>query len=95
MNSTRKTVNDTRKTVNDTRAAVDDTRAAGKDDIYERPNRNTSLNRLEPLAEATHSLGLKDTRVTMRLVREGKLRAFKISTRIYITTKSLNEFVGA
>lgn len=64
-------------------------------ETFGRPNRNTSMSRLEPLPKATHSLGLKDSRVTLRLVREGKLRALKIGNRIYITTKSLNEFVGA
>ena len=51
--------------------------------------------RLEPLQAATESLGLKDTRVTMRLVREGKLKALKIGNRVMITTASLNAFTGA
>lgn len=49
---------------------------------------------LIPLKEATSSLGLHDTRVTMNLVREGKLKALKIGRRIFITTQSLEKFVG-
>lgn len=55
---------------------------------------HTSVKRLEPLLDATASLGLKDKRVTLRLVREGKLRAVTIGRRVFITTKSLNEFAG-
>lgn len=57
-------------------------------------NRGTSLRRLEPLKAATESLGFKDERVTMRLVREGKLKAVVVGKRVMITTKSLDEFVG-
>ena len=56
---------------------------------------NAAGRRLEPLQAATESLGLKDTRVTMRLVREGKLKALKIGNRVMITTESLNAFTGA
>ncbi|MBW3078579.1 helix-turn-helix domain-containing protein [Bifidobacterium simiiventris] len=58
------------------------------------PNANTNMKRLESLKDATHSLGLRDTRVTMRLVREGKLKAIQIGNRIMITTASLNKFAG-
>lgn len=58
-------------------------------------NHGTSLRRLEPLKAATESLGFKDERVTMRLVREGKLKAVVVGKRVMITTKSLDEFVGA
>lgn len=51
--------------------------------------------RLESLKSATESLGFRDTRVTMRLVREGRLKAITIGRRVMITTKSLNEFVEA
>lgn len=46
------------------------------------------------LKETTSLLGLRDTRVTMRLVRDGKLKAIKIGRRIFITTQSLEKFVG-
>lgn len=55
---------------------------------------HTSTRRLEPLKAATESLGFKDERVTMRLVREGKLEAIKIGTRVMITTASLDKFAG-
>ena len=56
----------------------------------------TSVNNrlLVPLKEATARLGLKDTRVIMRLVREGKLTARTIGRRIFITTASLEKFAG-
>ncbi|MBW3089591.1 helix-turn-helix domain-containing protein [Bifidobacterium miconisargentati] len=54
----------------------------------------TSIKRLEPLKAATESLGLKDERVTMRLVREGKLKAVRVGNRVLITTKSLDAFAG-
>ena len=50
--------------------------------------------RLEPLAAATASLGLKDTRVTMRLVREGRLKAVTIGRRVFITTASLDRLAN-
>lgn len=53
-----------------------------------------NVRRLEPLKAATKSLGLKDDRVTMRLAREGKLKALKIGNRIMITTASLDKFTG-
>lgn len=56
---------------------------------------NTQNQLLFPLKEATSLLGLHDTRVTMRLVRNGKLKAIKIGCRIFITTQSLEKFVGA
>lgn len=49
---------------------------------------------LMSLKSASAWLDLRDTRVTMRLVREGKLKALTIGRRVYITTKSLNEFVA-
>lgn len=49
---------------------------------------------LEPLKDATAKLGLKDTRVTMRLVREGRLVARTIGRRVFITTASLEKFAG-
>ena len=55
---------------------------------------NAAGRRLEPLREATTSLGLKDTRVTMRLVREGRLKAVKIGSRVMITAASLDAFAG-
>lgn len=55
---------------------------------------HTSMKRLEPLKAATESIGLNDTRVTMRLVREGRLKAVTVGRRVFITTKSLNEFAG-
>lgn len=58
------------------------------------PNANTNVRRLEPLKAATESLGFRDTRVTMRLVRDGKLKAMKVGNRVMISTKSLNDFVG-
>ncbi|OZG61652.1 hypothetical protein BMYO_0166 [Bifidobacterium myosotis] len=70
------------------------TKFADETPIIRQANGHTSLKRLEPLKSATESLGLKDTRVTMRLVREGKLKAVKIGTRVLITSKSLNEFAG-
>ncbi|MBT1178611.1 helix-turn-helix domain-containing protein [Bifidobacterium vespertilionis] len=63
-------------------------------DICERPNCNTATKGLQALKAATEWLDLKDTRVTKRLVRDGKLKAIKIGNRIYITTESLNAFVG-
>lgn len=62
--------------------------------IYESPNSGTSMRRLEPLKEATASLGFKDERITKRLIRENKLKALKIGNRIYVTTQSLDKFVG-
>ncbi|KFI55264.1 hypothetical protein [Bifidobacterium callitrichos] len=62
---------------------------------YGEPNGRTSRVRLEPLKSATKSLGFTDDRVTMRLIREGKLKAIKISNRIMVTTASLDKFVGA
>lgn len=53
-----------------------------------------SRRRLEPLGEATRSLGLKDPRVTMRLIREGRLKAVKIGNRIFVSSRSLDEFAG-
>ena len=47
------------------------------------PNEPISQRGLLPLRAATTWLGLSDTRVTMRLVR-----------RIFITTQSLEKFVG-
>lgn len=64
------------------------------DSTYKKPNGGTSMRRLEPLKEATASLGLKDDRVVKRLIRENKLKALKIGGRIYITTQSLDKFVG-
>ncbi|PLS32103.1 hypothetical protein Uis1B_0196 [Bifidobacterium margollesii] len=58
------------------------------------PNASTNMRRLEPLKAATESLGFHDTRVTMRLVREGKLKAVQIGKRVMISTKSLNDFAG-
>lgn len=55
---------------------------------------NSTTKRLEPLKAATASLGFKDTRVTMRLVREGRLKAVTVGNRVMISTKSLNEFAG-
>lgn len=49
---------------------------------------------LLPIKDATEWLSLHDTRVTKRLVREGKLKALTIGRRIYITTESLEKFVG-
>lgn len=54
----------------------------------------TSVSRLESLKAATESLGFKDERVTMRLVREGKLKAVRVGNRVLITTKSLDAFAG-
>lgn len=62
---------------------------------YGEPNGHTSRVRLEPLKSATASLGFKDDRVTLRLIREGKLRAIKVGKRIMVTTASLDSFVGA
>lgn len=53
------------------------------------PKEVFSLFELRPLG-----WGLSDTRVTMRLVRDGKLKAIKIGRRIFITTQSLEKFVG-
>lgn len=50
---------------------------------------------LVPLREATAYLGLHDTRVTMRLVREGRLKARRIGRRTMLTARSLREFVEA
>ncbi|KAB5608076.1 hypothetical protein EHS19_02425 [Bifidobacterium jacchi] len=57
-------------------------------------NHGTSRSRLESLKTATESLGFKDERVTMRLVREGKLKAVMVGRRVMITTKSLDAFAG-
>lgn len=62
---------------------------------YGEPDGHTSLRRLEPLKSATASLGFKDDRVTLRLIREGKLKAIKVGKRIMVTTSSLDKFVGA
>lgn len=58
------------------------------------PNEPIPQRGLLPLRAATTWLGLSDTRVTMRLVRDGKLKAIKIGRRIFITTQSLEKFVG-
>ena len=46
------------------------------------------------LKDATTWLSLKDDRVVMRLVREGKLTARRVGRRVFITSKSLEEFAG-
>lgn len=53
----------------------------------------TTPRRLVTLREATAWLGLKDTRVTRRLTKEGRLKAVTIGNRVMITTKSLDELV--
>ncbi|MBW3092394.1 helix-turn-helix domain-containing protein [Bifidobacterium sp. 82T10] len=65
-----------------------------EEEQYASATAHTSMKRLEPLKEAAESLGIKDTRVIKRLIRENKLKAIKIGNRIYITTKSLDKFVG-
>lgn len=50
---------------------------------------------LVPLSEATRYIGMRDSRVTMRLVREGKLRAIQLGRRVMITSSSLRDFVEA
>lgn len=49
---------------------------------------------LIPLRDATGQLGFSDTRVTKRLVLEGKLDARTIGRRIMITADSLYKFAG-
>lgn len=49
---------------------------------------------LVPLREATTWLGMRDSRVTMRLVREGQLKARKLGNRVMITSKSLRDYTG-
>lgn len=49
---------------------------------------------LKALKAATAWLDLRDNRVTMRLVKEGKLQAVRIGRRIFITTVSLEKFAG-
>lgn len=59
-------------------------------------NADTTMARgLMPRPAAAKWLGLKDTRVVDRLVREGRLKAVKIGNRHFVTTKSLRRFVGA
>lgn len=55
---------------------------------------HTSAKGLMTLKDATAWLSLKDTRVTIRLVREGRLKALTIGRRVYITVKSLEAFVS-
>lgn len=50
---------------------------------------------LIPLREATYLIGCKDTRVTSRLIAEGKLKAKNQGKRVYIKASSLREYVGA
>ena len=52
----------------------------------------TDTRKLIPIKEATHMLGMKDVRVTKRLIHEGRLKAKVIGRNILITSRSLNEF---
>lgn len=63
-------------------------------DTAKQPTNGTGMDRrrLLTLRDATASLGLRDKKVTMRLVKAGKLRALNIGQRIYITTASLDAF---
>lgn len=51
--------------------------------------------RLVSVRHAADLMDMKDTRVIMRLVREGRLRARKIGRRNYIVVSSLNDFCGS
>lgn len=47
---------------------------------------------LVTMQHAAQMLDLRDTRVVMRLVREGKIRARKIGRRNYVVVSSLRDF---
>lgn len=47
-----------------------------------------------PLKTATRLLGLKDTRVTKRLILNGDLQAKTVGRRVLVSTASLAKFAG-
>ena len=47
------------------------------------------------LKQATHLLGVKDTRVTKRLILNGDLQAKTIGRRVMVSSASLAKFAGA
>lgn len=49
---------------------------------------------LVTVRHAADLMDVKDTRIIMRLVREGRLRARKIGRRNFIVMSSLNDFCG-
>lgn len=59
------------------------------------PNRDDDISRvgLVSLNRAAEFLGMRDPRTVRKLVRENRLKARKIGSRVLITTESLVAFV--
>ncbi|WP_181163339.1 helix-turn-helix domain-containing protein [Bifidobacterium sp. UTBIF-78] len=65
--------------------------------VPETPKTEADVTRvgLVSLSQAAAYLGLRDPRTVRKLVRENKLKARKIGSRILVTSKSLREFAEA